>query len=230
MTMLSNSEEKKLFHGKDKPSIIPHTVEPYGNNKLKLSFAEETIIFRSEKDLNEMKTHLISQLVDGEKPLSAEIEGISYQRLIKITLIDYVGEKIGKGWRKWRKIPQKYQHYLIIWCYSNKKSLEKARKEYEENGIVLSHDLTMGLLKREDITEYTEELGGKIEKTRIKKKGSWFTDLKERFKWDSNKIERVKQLYNIPVSHILKFEKKEEVGVLVLLGKNIGILIAPVKD
>lgn len=212
--------------------VIPHVVRPY-KRKFKLSYVEEKEIFESLTELENARENLKDLLSNYKKARRARKKSISHTRkkitrkLARIKLFGFVRKKIKKGWSKWRKRPQNFLDYLGIWCYRNQKSIVKAEKQYEEQKIIFSKDLTTGILRKEDLKAYTEKIGGKLEKIRITHDGSYYTDIKGRFKWKENIVNKEKKLFSIPNAYVIIVE--QETGLLALTGKRIGIIIAPVK-
>lgn len=245
----SESERVKQWISERKQEIplIPHSIRPCGGDKYELTFARDRFVFKSiEKEIEELKQricHILdsvgsSKVINEKNNSSLTIDrktgGDLSQVLIKMKLFEYVQDKIASGWGHWRKYPSTFQRCLAAWCYENNKNFRKAKKRYEEEKIVFSSDLTMGILKREDLRAYSKEVNGKLEKIELVKEGTFYRDLSGSFRWSVQKIEIAKDLFQVPISYaiMLKDEsetEKNEVALLALVGKHVGIIIAPVR-
>lgn len=227
--------------------LIPHSIRPYGDGQYKLTFAGEHLVFKSiEKEIEKLK-HRIFNLIDsvgnpetieeninGSLAIGDRIRQDLSLHLIKMKMLEYVQHKIASGWKHWRIYPTSFQRCLITWCYKNKKNIKKAKKQYEDEKIVFSSDLTLGLLKKKDLSSYTKEVNGKLEKIELVKEGTFYRDLAGRFRWSAQKVETVKELYQVPISYAIKLRdesetKQNEVALLTLVGKHVAVIIAPVR-
>lgn len=229
--MCSNMEWEGISHKKANLPVIPHVVEPYRGERFKLSYADETLIFKSRKDLKKEKKRLsnLANKLYRKTRKKGKITSEVTQKIIQWRLIEYVEKKFQKGLHKWRKRGKTFRQFIVLWSYIHEKEINKAKDEYREEGIILSKDLVTGILKKEDLEDYAEKIDGNLERIQLVRDGRYYTDVKQRYRWSRGKVSEVKKRFRVPIPYVIKVGVDGKTGLLALVGKRIGILVAPVK-